>query len=99
MENLEPPKTFLGLNITRKADTISINQAGYIHRMLKRFNMQHAVPAKTPLPHSLPLVVIGSWSILEYSGRSQRTHQKDWIINSMAQKMPEGSSHKYIKTS
>ena len=24
--------------------------------MLKRFNMQHAVPAKTPLPHSLPLL-------------------------------------------
>ena len=25
--------------------------------MLKRFNMQHAVPAKTPLPHSLPLLI------------------------------------------
>ena len=24
--------------------------------MLKRFNMQNAVPAKTPLPHSLPLL-------------------------------------------
>ena len=24
--------------------------------MLKRFNMQHAVPTKTPLPHSLPLL-------------------------------------------
>src|SRR5205809_3176312 len=56
MRNLGPPMTFLGLNITRKANTISINQTGYIHRMLKRFNMQHAVPAKTPLPHSLPLL-------------------------------------------
>src|SRR5436190_2131077 len=58
MQNLGPPKTFLGLNITRNAsaNTISINQTGYIHRMLKRFNMQVAVPAKTPLPHSLPLL-------------------------------------------
>jgi len=58
MQNLGPPKTFLGLNITRNAsaNTISINQTGYIHRMLKRFNMQNAVPAKTPLPHSLPLL-------------------------------------------
>src|SRR5438477_637300 len=58
MENLGPPKTFLGLNIVRNINTgtISINQMGYIHRMLKRFNMQQAVPAKTPLPHSLPLL-------------------------------------------
>ena len=58
MQNLGPPKTFLGLNITRNAsaNTISINQTGYIYRMLKRFNMQNAVPAKTPLPHSLPLL-------------------------------------------
>src|SRR5437667_2253262 len=56
MENLGSPTTFLGLNIIRKANTISINQTGYIHRMLKRFNMQNAVPAKTPLPHSLPLL-------------------------------------------
>ena len=37
MQNLGPPKTFLGLNITRNAsaNTISINQIGYIHRMLK----------------------------------------------------------------
>ena len=56
MENLGSPTTFLGLNIIRKANTISINQTGYIYRMLKRFNMQNAVPAKTPLPHSLPLL-------------------------------------------
>src|SRR5437667_775970 len=35
MENLGSPTTFLGLNIIRKANTISINQTGYIHRMLK----------------------------------------------------------------
>ena len=29
---------------------------GYIPRMLKRFNIQNAVPARTPLPHSLPLL-------------------------------------------
>src|SRR5438552_4701839 len=56
MENLGPPMTFLSLNITRKANAISINQTGYIHRMLKQFNMQHAVSAKTPLPYSLPLL-------------------------------------------
>ena len=56
MENLGPPMMFLSLNINQKANTISINQTGYIHRMLKRFNMQNAVPAKTSLPHSLPLL-------------------------------------------
>ena len=56
MQNLGPPTTFLGLNITWKANTISINQMGYIHRMLKWFNMQNTVPAKTPLLHSLPLL-------------------------------------------
>ena len=56
MQNLEPPTMFLGLKINWNATSISINQTGYIHRMLKRFNMQVAVPAKTSLPHSLPLL-------------------------------------------
>ena len=43
-------------NPDSSANTISINQTGYIHRMLKRFNMQNAVPVKTPLPHSLRLL-------------------------------------------
>src|SRR5205814_1569803 len=35
---------------------ISINQTRYIHKMLKRFKMQNAVPTKIPLPHSLLLL-------------------------------------------
>src|ERR1700677_1931973 len=36
--------------------TISINQSGYIDRMLIRFNMLNSRPAKTPLDPSLPLL-------------------------------------------
>ena len=64
MENRGPPRTFLGINIFRgsttvngsSASTISINQSGYIERMITRFQMQNARPARTPLDHSLPLV-------------------------------------------
>jgi hypothetical protein len=58
IENLGAPKTFLGLNIVRdwSMRSISINQTGYIDRMLVRFNMANAVPAKTPLDPSLPLL-------------------------------------------
>jgi hypothetical protein len=55
MEYLGPPKTFLGLNIVRTATTISINQSGYIDRMLTRFKMSTCSPIHTPLNASLPL--------------------------------------------
>ena len=57
MEDLDYPKTFLGLNIIRHENgSISINQAGYIDRMLNRFKMMDAKIAKTPLDPSLPLL-------------------------------------------
>jgi hypothetical protein len=57
MKNLGYPKTFLGLNITRQNDgSISINQSGYIDRMLNRFHMSEALLAKTPLNPLLPLL-------------------------------------------
>jgi transposase InsO family protein len=56
MENLGPPKTFLGLNILRSNGVISINQTGYIDRMMKRFRMESAATTSTPLPPSLPLL-------------------------------------------
>jgi hypothetical protein len=56
MENLGPPKTFLGLNILRSNSEISINQTGYIDRMMKRFRMESAATTSTPLPPSLPLL-------------------------------------------
>src|SRR6202035_915553 len=49
MEYLGPPKTFLGLNIIRTASTISINQSGYIDRMLTRFKMSRCSPTHTTL--------------------------------------------------
>ena len=56
MNNLGPPTTFLGLNIVRSEGQISINQTGYIDRMLSRFQMTNAANAETPLPSSLPLL-------------------------------------------
>jgi hypothetical protein len=49
-----PPKTLVGLNILRSGREISINQSGYINRMLSRFQMTNASDASTPLPPSLP---------------------------------------------
>jgi len=56
IKNLGFPETFLGLNISRDSEgSISINQSGYIDRMLTRFQMTDAISTKTPLDHSLPL--------------------------------------------
>ena len=56
MEDKGAVKSFLGLNIVRAPDgAISINQSGYIDRMIEHFHMQEANPAKTPLESSLPL--------------------------------------------
>lgn len=57
MTDLGFPSTFLGLSISRDTDgSITMNQSGYIDRMLTRFRMTDAIPAKTPLDHSLPLL-------------------------------------------
>jgi hypothetical protein len=56
VENKGPPTTFPGLNIIRTSDSISINQSGYIERMLTRFNMSNAIIASTPMDPSLPLL-------------------------------------------
>lgn len=57
MNNLSEPTTFLGLNVSRnwQKRTITINQAGYINRLLKRFQMESCIPISTPLNRSLPL--------------------------------------------
>lgn len=54
-EYLGAPKTFLGLNIIQTSTTISINQTGYIDRILARFKMSNCAPASTLLNASLPL--------------------------------------------
>jgi Reverse transcriptase (RNA-dependent DNA polymerase) len=57
MEYLDPPTTFLGLNIIRPSmSTIFINQSWYVDRMLIRFNMLNSQPPKSPLNPSLPLI-------------------------------------------
>jgi Reverse transcriptase (RNA-dependent DNA polymerase) len=55
IENQGPPTTFFGLNITRTANSLTINQTGYIEWMLARFNMTNAITATTPLDGLLPL--------------------------------------------
>jgi len=51
-------KSFLGLNISRDWEkrTITIDQCGYIDRIIHNFGMTDAIPARTPLPSSLPLL-------------------------------------------
>jgi hypothetical protein len=57
IQDLGFPKTFLGLNIVRHQNgSISINQSGYIHRMLTRFQMENAYVAPTPLHESTNLL-------------------------------------------
>src|ERR1700694_346977 len=56
MQNLGYPTTFLGLNIIRGDLTITINQVGYIERMVSRFNITNSRTAQTPLDASLPLL-------------------------------------------
>jgi hypothetical protein len=56
MQNLGYSITFLGLNIVRGESTITINQSGYIERMLARFNTTNSRTTPTPLDASLPLL-------------------------------------------
>ena len=57
VENLGFPKTFLGLNISRHNDgRISIDQRGYIDRIIGIFQMTDAKAASTPLDQSLKLL-------------------------------------------
>jgi len=57
MNNLGAPTTFLGINISRNwnSHTISLDQSGYIERMLIRFQMQDSMPVNIPLDPSLLL--------------------------------------------
>jgi hypothetical protein len=56
MSNLGPAKRFLGLDITRLPDgSIVLSQQTYIDSVLKRFGMEDANPAPTPLHHKTRL--------------------------------------------
>ena len=56
MSNLGPAKRFLGLDITRLPDgSILLSQQTYINSILKRFGMEDANPAPTPLCHKTRL--------------------------------------------
>ena len=58
MSDLGRPSRFLGLEFHWNANgSLSLNQAHYIDHLLKRFQMEDAHPAKTPLDHSLPLLL------------------------------------------
>ena len=50
------PKTFLGLNIRNENGSLSVNQSGYIDRMLARFRTANGLSAKTTLDPSLLLL-------------------------------------------
>jgi len=56
MSNLGPVKSFLGLQVSRNDECISINQSNYIHKKLQEYNLTNIAPAKTPLDSSLPLL-------------------------------------------
>ena len=50
--NLGEAKEYLGMRITcdRKKQTLTLDQCVYVEKVLKRFRMQNAKPAQTPLP-------------------------------------------------
>ena len=47
--------TFLGLRIRQKEGKITVNQERYIETTLKRFQMDHVKPSKTPVDLNLKL--------------------------------------------
>ena len=49
MKDLGELKHFLGMNITRTNDRISIDQGGYIRQVLERYGMSNSKPVSTPL--------------------------------------------------
>jgi Reverse transcriptase (RNA-dependent DNA polymerase) len=49
LRNLGPVKRFLGLEITRDASGIYINQRAYIDKLLARYGMSNCHPVKSPL--------------------------------------------------
>ena len=49
MKDLGELKHFLGMNITRTNDRISIDQSGYIRQILERYGMSNSKPVSTPL--------------------------------------------------
>ena len=56
MSNLSPAKQFLGLDITRLPDgSIVLSQQTYIDSVVKRFGMEDANSALTPLYHKIRL--------------------------------------------
>jgi len=56
MSNLGPAKRFLGLDITRLPDgSIVLSQQSYIESVIKRFGMEDANSAPTPLFHKIRL--------------------------------------------
>jgi len=56
MSNLGPAKRFLGLDITRLPDgSIVLSQQSYIDSVIKRFGMEDANSAPTPLFHKIRL--------------------------------------------
>jgi len=60
MQDKGAVKSFLGLNITRnwQEHSISINQSGYIDRLLARLNMVNAKTSNTPFEPGCQLLKV-----------------------------------------
>ena len=58
MTDLGPAKRFLGLEIGRSGDSITLGQQAYIEAILHRFNMQDANTVSTPVCHKIRLDAI-----------------------------------------
>jgi hypothetical protein len=55
MKNLGPVRQFLGLEISRNGDTITLGQQAYIDTILQRFEMSTADGVQTPLDPNVRL--------------------------------------------
>jgi ATP-binding cassette subfamily B (MDR/TAP) protein 1 len=57
MKDLGPAEQILGMKIVRdrKAKKLWLSQQKYVERVIKRFNMEHAKPASTPLANHFKL--------------------------------------------
>ena len=55
MKELGQARHILGMRIerNRKSKTLWLSQSDYIHKVLKRFNMDNAKPVSTPLPTTI----------------------------------------------
>lgn len=70
MVDMDEIRLFLGINVQRRHNEISIDQTIYLENVLKRFNMSDCNPVNTPLPVKLDSEALNSNEVFEAPSRN-----------------------------